>query len=126
MTALAAPRLRVLLEQPGREDFLQYDVQTDNRDMTQWDFARARRNYPDPREGPSIWMTFLAWNALRRSAADVPDTFDGFNGRCVQVSVIDQEGNVVTPDSPQEEVDAAIEGAGFPTRPEAVRDFASS
>jgi hypothetical protein len=125
MTALIQPRLRVQLEQPNSDELIEIDVQTDNRDMTSWDFQRSRRNYPDPRTAPSIWMTFLAWNAIRRGPdrALVPDTFDAFNEICVQVTPLTADGDEVTGD---EVTDDVMNIGGFPTNPAPGIAYASS
>lgn len=108
MTALLAPRVRVLLEQDG-PGYLEYDVQTDNRDMTQWDAVRARRKWPKAMDAPSLWMTFLTWHALYRTGAGVDAEFDAFNARCVQTQMIDADGNPVRPGTAEGEAAASVD-----------------
>lgn len=54
------------------------DVETDNRDRVAWDLARTRNKWPSAPEVPSLWATFLAWNALRRTGQPVGE-FEQFN-----------------------------------------------
>lgn len=92
---LKTPRVRVYVETDG-DDFLEIDVQTDNRDAVQWDFVRSRNRWPDAREAPLLWMTFLAWNAIRRTGGPSGDGFEKWNERVVAVEPIDADGNPLT------------------------------
>lgn len=70
-------------------------VQTDNRDAIAWDLSRGRRNYPTAQEAPILWLTFLAYNALRRSGHPV-GKFDEFLQTAVSVRAIREDGEPVT------------------------------
>lgn len=114
MVSLKTPRLRVTLE-TGAE----LDAQTDNRDAVQWDFTRSRNRWPDGRDAPILWVTFLAWNALRRTGAPVPESFDDFNRQAIAVDVIDAAGNLInrTEDTEPDAADGEPDPAD-PTRPD--------
>lgn len=94
MVELITPRVRVTVEQEGRDDFLQMDVQTDNRDMVHWDVARAKKGWPTQRDAPILWLSFLAWHALKRSG-ETTQTVEKFLDSCVQVQGIDEDGNLI-------------------------------
>ena len=98
---LASPRIRVTLEQPGSEDYLQLDVQTDNRDLVRWDANRGKYRWPTGQEAPMLWLKFLAWAALVRSDQPVPHEFEAFNNLCVAIQAIDRDGNPVHPGTPE-------------------------
>lgn len=85
MTRLPTPRLTVVLS-----DDRELTVQALNVDMLKWDRTRAARKWPDGREAPFVWMTFLAWHALRREG-QIPEgtTLDDFETMCL--SVVSQE-----------------------------------
>lgn len=93
---LASPRVKVVMENDAGE-WVEYIVQTDNRDAVRFDVMRARRHWPDAQEGPMLWMTVMAWSALKRSgeiggAWGEPDKF--FDA-CVEIVPVDEHGNVM-------------------------------
>lgn len=96
---LKTPRVRVYVETPTADEFLEIDVQTDNRDAVQWDFTRARNRWPEAKEAPLLWMTFLAWNAIRRTGGPAGSGFEAFNETVVAVEPIDRDGNPLTGDA---------------------------
>ncbi|MFJ3394000.1 hypothetical protein [Leifsonia aquatica] len=96
MAELATPKVVVLIEQDGTDDLLEYTVQTDNRDMIQWDVTRGKKGWPKFDEAATLWLTFLAWHALRR-VGETTLTLDDFLRRTVSVSrPKDEAGNEVT------------------------------
>lgn len=100
MTDIQEPRVRVLIDVPGVDGLKQVDVQTDNRDRVRWDIIRGRKGWPEAKEAPSLWMTILAWNALRRSGepvGDDPASNGGFLDQVVGVYAIDENGELVKP-----------------------------
>lgn len=105
MATLRSPRLRISLETPNEDEYLEIDVQTDNRDLIQWDAVRARKGWPAAKEGPMLWTTFIAWHAAHRVGGPVPDTFDEFRALCVQVIGIDREGQPITSVTAADEAD---------------------
>lgn len=96
MTQLSAPKVVVLLEQPGTDELAEYTVQTDNRDAIQWDVTRPRRGWPAFNEAPMLYMTFLAWHAMQRSGA-TGLKLDDFMKDAVEVKVLTVDGKAVTP-----------------------------
>ena len=103
MMKLAAPRIRVALEQPATDELLEIDLQTDNRDLVLWDATRARRNWPKGPDAPMLWMTFLAWAALHRTG-EISEDFDAFNNRCVAIVPLDTAGDEVEPADATEDI----------------------
>jgi|SRR5262245_25442401 len=81
--ALETPSLKVVLED-GRA----LTVQATNPDYIRWDRTAAKHGWPTLRQAPFMWMTFLAWSALRRTGqiADAV-TWEEFSDRmCLQVT----------------------------------------
>lgn len=89
---LISPQVIVQLEQPGSDDLIEYTVQTDNRDVVQFDVLRARKSWPAAKDAPALWLTVLAWHALKRTGA-ITDDADAFIGRCVQVQPVNEDPN---------------------------------
>jgi hypothetical protein len=80
---LASPRVSVLLE--GHADPLV--VQTRNPDLCLWDRTRAKHKWPKLDEAPFVWLTFLAWAALRRTGGIPADlTYEKFEASTLDVS----------------------------------------
>lgn len=110
-TLPSSPRVQITLERPDSTDYLEVVVQTDNRDMVAFDLARGARKWPAFRDAPILWMTFLAWNAMRRSGHAVEaGKFDEFNDRCVVVQSVDQDGQPVSATDPTDDVDPTQPG----------------
>lgn len=86
---LTTPRLRVTLG-----DDSQVEVQTTNSDLVRWDMTRAKQRWPsDPREAPFLWLTFLAWAALKRTQTIPADTtWEAFSDSTQEIANLDDEG----------------------------------
>jgi hypothetical protein len=79
---LSTPRIHVVLD-----DSAVYDVQTHNPDLVAWDRERNQRKWPTAQDAPLMWLTYLAWRALKREGAVPSDTtFDAFTLRTLEVS----------------------------------------
>jgi len=76
---LKTPQVVVVIEQ--NDQLTEYVVQTDNRDAVAWDMHRNRVNWPAGTDAPMLWMTYLAWSAMRRDASTPAAglTFEQFN-----------------------------------------------
>jgi hypothetical protein len=85
---LTTPLLAVSLE-----DGRQLQVRVVNPDFLAWDRTAAKHGWPSMRTAPFLWMTFLAWSALRRTGQLGGDvTWEAFSEQlCVQVSTADGE-----------------------------------
>jgi hypothetical protein len=124
---LSTPRVRVFLETPNPGEYLTIDVQTDNRDLIEWDARRAQKGWPKGTDAPSLWMTFLAWHAARRSGGPVAEKFEEFATACAQVLPIDRDGEPLTAAGVAGETTPGdSDGDGFPTRPEPVTASSSN
>lgn len=92
---LTAPRVRVLVEtDPASPDLTEYTVQTDNRDMVRYDLMRARKNWPTQREAPILFMSAVAWHALKRSG-ETADDVETYLDKIVEITPVDEDGNPV-------------------------------
>lgn len=87
---LATPRMRVRHEGPDGT-VRDYDVQTDNRDLVRFDLIRERKGWPRSTEAPMLWMTVLAWHALKRSGVEVGEP-EAFLDACVQLEPLGDDG----------------------------------
>ena len=59
---LSTPRLRVVLA-----DGTDREVQCTNADMVRFDLTRSKQKWPGAQDAPFLWLTFVAWAALRRT-----------------------------------------------------------
>ena len=90
----ATPTLSVLMD-----DGAELTVRTLNIDMLKWDRERAKHRWPKGDEAPFVWMTFLAWHALRREGL-IPDcSLAEFEQRCQAVTSEDPD-DAADPTSP--------------------------
>jgi len=73
-------------------------VQTHNADLVRWDRTAAKHGWPGFQAAPFLWVTFLAWSALRREGKIPNDlAFDTFSeSRAVSVR------NLTNPDGTDE------------------------
>jgi hypothetical protein len=85
MTTLSSPIVNVIIEQPDGE-LVEFKVQTDNRDAVRWDLTRGRKNWPNGQDAPLLWMTFLAWHAMKRGG-DTELDIEKFLEVCVEARV---------------------------------------
>jgi len=69
-TALATPRLEVVLDD-GRT----LVTQALNPDLLRYDRTASKHGWPKPTDAPFLWLTFLAWAALRRTN-EIPESMD--------------------------------------------------
>lgn len=84
---LTTPRLRVVRD--GLDDV---EVQTTNADLVLWDKTRFRHKWPTVQEAPFLWMTFIAWAALRRTGAIAQDAkYEPFEAQTLEVEVLNDE-----------------------------------
>ena len=61
---ITSPRLQVLRGSLDAPEVL--EVQTLNPDLIAWDMTRAKHRWPEVKDAPFKWLTFLAWHACRR------------------------------------------------------------
>lgn len=87
---LSQPVVAVVLERDGQ--LVELEVQTDNRDSIQWDVTRGKRSWPTGPEAPMLWLSFLAWHALRRTGG-TSSTLDQFLGEALQVRTVKRDGS---------------------------------
>lgn len=101
---LKTPIVIVVLEQ--NDELVEVTVQTDNRDAVAWDMHRNRVNWPAGTDAPMLWMTYLAWSAMRRDGSSPAGglTFEQFNDRTRSISS-------VKPADEAEPVDPTLAGA---------------
>lgn len=65
-------------------------VDIPNRSRVQWDLTAQKRKWPKPTEAPSMWATFLAWDALVR-AGKYDDKWETFLDDCLIADMVGDE-----------------------------------
>lgn len=80
MARLAAPLITYVL---GDGD--EKTVQPVNADLLRWDRTRNAKKWPGPDDAPFLWLTFLAWAALKR-LGEVDVSLEEFEDLCVSVA----------------------------------------
>ena len=95
MAQLKFPRVLVTIERADGA-FAELTVQTDNRDAVRFDLLRARKGWPPMADAPVLFMTTVAWLAIRRSDASIlPDDAEAALDRIIDVTPVDEDGNPV-------------------------------
>lgn len=61
---LSLPRVIVV-----RDGFDDLELQVANPDLLRWDKTRVRHKWPEMRQAPNLWLTFVSWTAARRVGA---------------------------------------------------------
>ena len=93
MAKVIAPRLLVLTD-----DDLEYDIQTDNRDMVRYDMHAAKQKWPAAQDAPMLYLTFLAVSALRREKKLNVTDFDTGVDKLLSVVPVDEDGELLGED----------------------------
>lgn len=101
MAQLQTPRLSVVLVDPAHPDAdegVEFTVQTRNVDLCMFDRERGKYGWPKAEDGPFVWLTYLAWRALQRTAQIEACPLADFETRCLSVS--SDQGTPVDPTQP--------------------------
>lgn len=81
MARLAAPLITYVLAEGDPER----TVQPINADLLRWDRTRNAKKWPGPDDAPFLWLTFLAWAALKRQG-DIDMSLEDFETQCLSVA----------------------------------------
>jgi hypothetical protein len=87
---LSSPRLRVLRGSLDAPEVI--EVQTLNPDLIAWDMTRGKHHWPELKEAPFKWLTFISWHAVRREGrlpADV--TYEAWEASTLDVANLDTD-----------------------------------
>lgn len=88
---ISSPHLRVLRGSMDAPEVI--EVQTLNPDLIAWDMTRARHKWPEVKDAPFMWLTFLGWHACRREGRIPADlTWEVWKDTTLDVSTIDDDG----------------------------------
>lgn len=98
---LNAPRVAVILANDAGE-LVETIVQTDNRDAVRYDLLRGRKGWPSMQEAPNVWMTVMAWSAMRRENATDLEA-EKFLEAALQVRTVNEAGETVRADDESQE-----------------------
>lgn len=85
MATLSTPLLNVTMDD-GRD----LTVQALNIDLLAWDRTRVAKKWPTGQEAPFVWLTFLAWHALKRGGDIDGMSLPDFETHCLQVSAAEE------------------------------------
>jgi len=90
---LSTPRLRIVLA-----DDEERVVQATNADLVRFDLTRAKTKWPSPTDAPFLWLTFIAWSALRRTSA-IPQTltYEAFADTTLEIENLTDEESADDP-----------------------------
>lgn len=87
---ITSPRLQVLRGSLDAPEVI--EVQTLNPDLIAWDMTRARHKWPEVKDAPFKWLTFLAWHACRREGRIPSDlTYEAWEASTLNVSNVAAE-----------------------------------
>jgi hypothetical protein len=93
---LSTPLVRVTLDD-GRV----LTVQVRNTEYLRWDRTAAKHGWPRMQQAPFLWITFVAWAALRREGRIPADwTWEAFSDvHCLEVTPAAPDGNGSSPNA---------------------------
>lgn len=63
-------------------------VTTSNPDLVAWDMTRTKHGWPQADEAPMLWMTFLAWRALKRTGQTTSRWEDFHADLCLDIGMV--------------------------------------
>jgi hypothetical protein len=87
---LTSPRLRIWRGSLDAPEVL--EVQTLNPDLIAWDMTHAKHKWPELKDAPFKWLTFIGWHAARREGRIPADlTYEAWEASTLDVSNIDDE-----------------------------------
>ena len=92
------PQLRNPLLRVVMDDGAVHEVQALNPDLVAWDKTRARHHWPKTEDAPMLWLTFVAFCALRREELIPQMSYDDFERRAWEVGTVDGDGGAATVD----------------------------
>lgn len=103
---ITSPHLRVLRGSLDAPEVL--EVQTLNPDLIAWDMTRAKHRWPEVKDAPFKWLTFIAWAACRREGRIPADlTYPEWEASTLNVANMDADddddteaGTAVDPTQP--------------------------
>jgi hypothetical protein len=98
---ITSPRLQILRGSLDAPEVI--EVQTLNPDLIAWDMTRARHKWPEVRDAPFKWLTFIAWAACRREGRiDRALTYEEWEASTLNVANLndDDEAAAVDPTPP--------------------------
>lgn len=99
---ITSPRLQVLRGSLDAPEVL--EVQTLNPDLIAWDMTRAKHRWPEVKDAPFKWLTFIAWHACRREGSIPRDlTYEEWEASTLNVANLnaeDDDANGVEPVDP--------------------------
>lgn len=88
---ISSPRLQVLRGSLDAPEVI--EIQTLNPDLIAWDMTRAKHRWPEVKDAPFLWLTFISWHACRREGVIPSDlTYEQWQASTLAVNGINDEG----------------------------------
>jgi hypothetical protein len=82
---ITSPRLRILRGSLDAPEVI--EVQTLNPDLIAFDMTRARHKWPELKDAPFKWLTFIGWHAARREGAIPADlSYEAWEASTLEVT----------------------------------------
>lgn len=96
---ITSPRLQVLRGSLDAPEVI--EVQTLNPDLIAFDMTRARHRWPEVKEAPFLWLTFISWHACRREGRIEPSlTYEEWAASTLNVANLDGDEDEGGPSDP--------------------------
>ena len=70
------------------DDGAEWEVQTRNPDLLQWDWTSTRHRWGKAEQMPMVWLTFIGWAASKREGLTTL-TWDEFQKQALEVATVD-------------------------------------
>lgn len=72
-------------------DSTTHDIEPSNPDMVRFDMTATKHRWPNGQEAPFLWLTFLAWSAMKRAGL-YTDTWEAFSeSDCLNIDNLDED-----------------------------------
>jgi hypothetical protein len=103
---VGTPKLFAPVVDVVMSDNTEHRVQCCNADMLNWDRTRFARKWPPTEECSTLWVTFLAWSAMKRQGLTAV-SFNEFETACLSVEPVQIGGkDMVDPTNAEAEADS--------------------
>jgi hypothetical protein len=87
---LNSPNLRVLRGSLDAPELI--EIQTLNPDLILWDRTRMKHKWPEVKDAPMMWLTFLSWAACRREGRIPLDlTYEKWEATTLDVAPVNDD-----------------------------------
>jgi hypothetical protein len=93
---ISSPHLRVLRGSLDAPEVI--EIQTLNPDLIAWDMTRAKHRWPEVKDAPFLWLSFISWHACRREGRIPRElTYQEWQDSTLDVAQVEGEPEPVDP-----------------------------